>query len=98
MTFDVTNYDHALEAALHEIRTALQESPREPGWVTVGEYAVSEDVSIDQARRDLEKGAATGKLTKDKRKIGRRIHAVYRAKADVRSFLRVDGTGTPGEL
>lgn len=78
--FDVTNADHLLEAALKEIEEALRDPPREPGWVTVREYAASQGLSVQQARRDLELGLTHGKLWKHKIKVDRQYQVVYKPK------------------
>ena len=76
--FDATCYDADLESALEEIRAALNDPPREKGYVTVYEYAASEGISVPQARRDLERGLANGSLEKRLMKIRRKWRATYR--------------------
>ena len=72
--------DDLIAASADEIKLALQDNPREPGWITIKEYADREGISEEQARRDLNKGVAKGKLEKDIRKVDRRSKAVYRIK------------------
>lgn len=71
-------FNELLAASIAEIEAALRDPEREEGEVLVEEYAEQKGLSIPQARRDLEKGVAKGRLVKRCIKIGRTYKALYR--------------------
>ena len=71
-------FDELLAASVAEIEAALRDPEREDGEVLVEEYAEQKGLSIPQARHDLEKGVAKGRLVKRCIKVGRTYKALYR--------------------
>ena len=67
-----------LDAVIAEIEDALNDPPRDDDEITIGEYAEAKGLSYSQARRYLEKGIKSGRLTKRQLKIGRIYKVVYR--------------------
>jgi hypothetical protein len=74
----MSEFDDLLAASVAEIEAALRDPEREDGEVTVEEYAAQQNISIPQARRDLERGILVERLSKRKLKIGRAWKVIYK--------------------